>query len=142
MLPGRLQGESKLRSLSGFCIVAWPRTGSTMLTELLHSHPEIICHREPFNANAIYSRHPILKHPHMKKFRTEDPLRLLELMLWNYTDENKIIGFKLLHNQNSQVEHFVLRNSGIKKILVRRDKALAVFSSHQIAFGTSQWHLS
>lgn len=95
-----------------FVILTTPRTGSTFLNGLLHSHPHIICKAE-------------LLHPSLRK----DPVdKYLQSTIWNEKDKAHIYvkakGFKLHYehirglddlnyfkNNNTKVIHLIRKNT-------------------------------
>jgi hypothetical protein len=112
-----------------FVIIANPRTGTNHLIDLLNSHQDITCHREVFHRDAVYllegTRTDLLEK------RNEDPIAFLRELY--DTSPTRACGFKIFMNHNDTVLETVLRDTGIKKIVLFRPNHLAVYSSGMIA---------
>ncbi len=121
-----------------FVVVALPRTGSTLLTSLLNSHPRITCHNEPFNPDAVYAAYPVLKNIYMRAYRYRDPVRFADF-LFAEGNESRIVGFKLLDYQAKEVCDHLLSRQDVRKIVLKRANLLASYSSNHIAMKTRKW---
>jgi len=123
-----------------FVILALPRTGSTLLTSLLDSHPQITCHNEPFNPHGIFTSDQRLQSEDMRAYRDEDPIRFMEL-LYSAGGDDRIVGFKILEYQARDVQDHLLQRPDIRKVILRRDNMLASYSSNLIANKVRQWRV-
>jgi len=125
-----------------FLIVCQPRTGSNWLCTLLQSHPEILCHHEVFHADEIYyavgHRDGRLAHLGTPEERDRDPLRFLE-RLWSEDFGRPAVGIKLLDGQAPDVLARLLADSGVKKILLRRESRVRAYVSLLRARETGHW---
>ena len=52
------QRKRKSEDLEKFVLLSWKRSGSNLLSRILHLHPEIIMHNELFNPIDIFTNHP------------------------------------------------------------------------------------
>lgn len=123
-----------------FVIFSVARSGTSFLTTSLRSHPQILCHGE-----ALLPRH-IPKHIHgsAREVLTEeicetDPERVVRT-LWDMTDGHPIVGFKVFAGHTPRLHVPLLEDESIHKIVLRRDNALASWSSQQIARETGRWN--
>lgn len=123
-----------------FVILALPRTGSTLLTQLLDSHPRITCYNEPFNPDAVYAADKTLKTERMRAYRDEDPVGFTEL-LYSVDGAERVVGFKILEYQARDVQDHLLLRRDIRKVILRRDNLLASYSSNLMAIKVRQWGL-
>jgi len=125
-----------------FLIVCQPRTGSNWLCTLLQSHPQILCHHEVFHPDEIYyavgHRDGRLAHLGTSQERDRDPLRFLE-QLWSADFGCPVVGIKLLDGQAPDVLARLLADSGIKKILLRRESRVRAYVSLLRARETGHW---
>jgi LPS sulfotransferase NodH len=117
-----------------FAIVTIPRTGSNYLCGLLNSHREILCHHELFHKDAIYYS---LDHREdlnlgTVESRDKNPLGFLE-SIWANSYSAKAVGFKIFPDHNDMVLAEILKNKGIKIIILERPALLSAFVSAEIA---------
>lgn len=131
-----------------FVILTAPRSGSNMLVSVLDSHPDITCFGElmrktpPNMVNDGYRG--ALKtleeiHP---RFR-EDEVRLgapREFIkeVFSKVATGHIVGFKLMLRQHPTLLEQLVDDPSWAKIVLRRDNALAAYSSEKIAKITGQ----
>jgi LPS sulfotransferase NodH len=122
-------------------ILAAPRTGSNMLCTLLGSHPDVLCHHEVFNPDGVFYalelRDGSLDLDGIEE-RDRDPLAFLE-RVWSTDLGHSHVGFKMTHRQNETVLDAVLRDVGVRKIVLRRQNRVRTFVSRQISEQTGQW---
>lgn len=123
-----------------FVIFSVARSGTSFLTTSLRSHPQILCHGE-----ALLPRH-IPRHIHgsAREVLTEemcerDPAGLVRT-LWEMNDDHPIVGFKVFAGHTPPLHIPLLQDEGIHKIVLKRDNALASWSSQQIARETGRWN--
>jgi G:T-mismatch repair DNA endonuclease (very short patch repair protein) len=118
-----------------FIIFGQSRSGSTLLLELIISHPEILCEGELFN----------------KIYRYVNPkwylklLRRVPLLYINHRmrkSDAPVYGFKLFFFQVNYPEKLLkqLYGRGWKFVFIRRKDILAQSLSNIIALETNYWH--
>ena len=118
-----------------FIIFGQSRSGSTLLLELLNSHPDIHCEGELFNKFKLYIKSRFL----LKIFR-----RFPQIYA-NYRQKKShatVYGFKLFFFQVYFPEKFLrkLYRKGWKFIHVRRENIFNQSFSNIIAIETNYWH--
>jgi len=126
-----------------FVIVAAPRTGSNMLCTLLGSHPDVLCHHELFNPDDVFYALELRDGSFDLggiSERDRDPLAFLE-RVWSTDLAHSHVGFKMTHRQNEAVLGAVLRDSDIRKIVLRRQNRVRTFVSQRISEETGQWEV-
>jgi len=122
-------------------ILSAPRTGSNWLCTLLDSHPDVLCHHEIFNPEAI---HPSLRYRDGRldlgsvDERDRDPLSVLQ-RVWQADFGHRVVGFKLCKGQNPKVFDAVLADRKVKKILIERRNRVKTFVSEEVAERTGEW---
>jgi hypothetical protein len=112
------------------------------LSETLNSHPDILCHGEPF--------HPT-PHSHLKgdmrgldlaaavALRDTDPQAYVT---WFYDHpEVKSVGFKIWHNQAPAIADQLMADTSVAKIIYERTNVLARFSSSRLVKETGIYNL-
>ncbi|HKV40694.1 MAG TPA: hypothetical protein VJX67_15890 [Blastocatellia bacterium] len=139
--PARQTPAGYIAPVTRFVVLAAPRTGSNWLCSLLNSHPEILCHHEIFNPAGI---HYALDHRDGNIDLGTIPERdrspeLLLARLWRVTFGKPAVGFKLNRGQNNAVFQGVIRDSGIRKIIMVRRNRIKTFVSEIIAERTGEW---
>lgn len=124
-----------------FVLLAVPRTGSNWLCTLLGSHPEILCHHEIFNPDAIHYaldwRDGTFDFGSVAD-RDRDPLPVLD-RTWRQSLGFRVVGFKLNRGQNPRVFDRVLEDRGVRKILVLRRNRIKTHVSELVAERTGEW---
>jgi LPS sulfotransferase NodH len=132
-----------------FVVTCPARTGSSMLTSLLQSHPEICCHGEVFgwrvfegfkgiNYNGPISEHrkpPIVDK--LVQLRLDDPVLFLRDFVL-FAGEYKAVGLKFKYEELSiehftAVRHWIRDNQDIKIIHLTRQNLLKRYASQVIA---------
>jgi len=137
MIETIMTRETPLR----FVIFAAPRTGSNFLCGLLNSHPDILCHHGLFNPAGI---HYALDHregdPHLGTVAERDlaPEAFLERVWWRHGGKSAV-GFKFNLGESQAAVAAVLRDPGIRKILLARRHRIKTYVSEQIAEQSGQW---
>ncbi|MBK7643161.1 MAG: sulfotransferase [Planctomycetes bacterium] len=125
-----------------FLIACEARTGSNWLCGLLHSHPEILCHHEVFHTDEPYYaagfRDGRLAHLGTTHERDRDPRAFVE-GLWQADFGRSAVGFKLLAGQAPGVLAELLRDPGVKKLILRRESRVRAFLSLLRARETGRW---
>jgi hypothetical protein len=126
-----------------FVIIASHRTGSTMLVSALNSHARVQCYGEFFRKkNKPFKG--VLKKVAMQDERYED--KEYQMSHWQdfletvyqVSDPVDAIGFKLMLSQHEEARHTLIADSQYRKILLKRENVLAVYSSNKIAKETGQ----
>ena len=127
--------------MNRFVILATPRCGSNWLCSLLDSHPEILCHHELFNPEGIHlalsQRQGDLNLGDTRQ-RDLAPLKLLA-RAWQEDLGHKAVGFKLNRGQSALIQSKVLRDPGIRKIVIRRENRIRSYVSECIAEASGEW---
>jgi hypothetical protein len=120
----------------GFIIYGQSRSGSTLLKELLNSHPDITCDGELLTMGWKYLDHPltiklISKYPYpyfnLRRLRSGSPVYGFKFMIFNSRKPGKVL------------QHLV-RNHW-KLIHIHRNNILKQSLSNIIAKETRHWHL-
>jgi LPS sulfotransferase NodH len=129
-----------------YIITGPARTGSTMLVQLLRSHPEICSHSELFSPNKITGMTGV----YLQKSREEpgfierlsnerdrDPIKFLYKIALD-SQGRKVVGFKLKHDELVLPEYKTLRDEiagdlDFRIIHLRRENLLRRFLSWHIA---------
>ncbi|MDX1500777.1 MAG: hypothetical protein R3325_00325 [Thermoanaerobaculia bacterium] len=127
--------------LERFVILAAPRSGSNMLCTMLDSHPAILCHHEIFNPKGVWVALDLRQSGFRLgsvEEREADPLAFLD-RLWEHPFGRPCVGFKFTHRQNEAVFPRLLRDAGLKKIVLRRRNRLKTFVSSLISERLGQW---
>ena len=129
-----------------YMITGPARTGSTMLVQLLRSHPEICSHCELFSPNKITGMTGIyLQKSHeqpdfiewLSRERDRDPIKFLYKIALD-SQGRKVVGFKLKHDELVLPEYTALRDEiagdlDFRIIHLRRENLLRRFLSWHIA---------
>lgn len=126
-----------------FVILAAPRTGSNMLSSLLHSHPDILCHHELYNPRGIFYaldlRGTDFSFDGMDiPARDANPVQFLQ-KIWQQPLSNSHVGFKMTHYQNQPAFDALLEDDSIQKVVLRREDQLATHVSRLIAEQRDIW---
>lgn len=124
-----------------FVILAARRSGSNLLCSLLGSHPDVRCHHELFNPNGIFTtldERDDATPADALAARDRDPLGFLD-RVWRDARGAQALGFKMTPDQAPDVLAHVLADTGIAKIVLRRQNALRQLVSERIADATGRW---
>jgi LPS sulfotransferase NodH len=124
-----------------FVILAAPRTGSNLLCTLLNSHPDILCHHEIFNPAGIFYALDLRDGSFnlgTMETRDEDPVAFME-RIWEAHRGHSYVGFKTTLRQNETVFRQVLKERGIKKIVLKRKNRIRTYVSRLLSEQTGQW---
>lgn len=143
--PTGMAGSS--RDYQRFVIAGYQRTGSTMLSSALASHPQACCYSEPYN----YAR-PMLwtpgfvdDHPWLMAIRNQRPAAFLEHFLYRgYQPHIRAVGFKLFpeHVRDPRFRPVcepLLTDPQVKVIHLTREDKLAMYVSRVRASRTGIW---
>ena len=125
-----------------FIIVATPRTGSTLLGDLLNSHSDIFCDNE------LYNPHQICRYGFNEddinglKYRNSQPIKFWnEFFFSEFAEKQKAIGFNFMIGHNYKILEQILKKKEFKIIFLTRDNKLAQYSSHKMALSTQCWSI-
>lgn len=124
-----------------FVILSAARSGTSLLSETLNTHPQIVCHGEIFHPNPHWHIKGNLAH-----LSEEDKLRKRE-NLPDFIEEiynqpgAEAVGFKMWLDQNPKWCNYALHNESYLKIIYERKNKLAQFSSGILARKTGVWNL-
>lgn len=120
---------------TNFVIFSQSRSGSSLLVELLDSHPEIHCDGELFNLDHGYVKDPVM-------------LAIWKKMPYSFIycrrvrSAGELYGFKLFDHHLSRAGRVIhiLHKMGWKIIYLKRDDIVRQALSEIIATSTGQWH--
>ncbi|SLN68907.1 hypothetical protein [Roseisalinus antarcticus] len=123
-----------------FVLFSTARSGSSWLVTALRSHPEILCHGEAL-APGLVPRHlqgaaRAVLTPEMCK---ADPLGFARRLL-AMDEGHGAVGFKVFATQGPAAHAALLSDESLHKIVLRRENALAAWSSLLIARQTGRWN--
>lgn len=124
-----------MTSKNKFVIFGLGRSGSTLLKQLLDSHPEIKCEGELLNIEDKYITNPILR-----KIVYRFPLSFFNLR--RLLADKPVYGFTILIYQFRQPQAMLekLHNDGWKIINITRRNGLEQCLSLLVALHTKTWH--
>jgi len=128
-----------------FAIIAFPRTGSTHLTNLLHAQRDIFCNGEICHKRKVYVRWDKTDQDaqvlsELAELRNRAPQMFLDrIFAMDYG--RREVGFKIFEGQNKGIFTALLDNSEIKKIVLFRRNVLANYSSKLIALESGKYQL-
>lgn len=123
-----------------FVIFSSPRSGSTLLCNMLNQHPQILCYHEIFHPKKIFYGQNISNNIGVSTVQERD--RNTEKFLariWANSFNNRAIGFKIFPNQNSTAASLILKDRKVRKILLVRRNQIKSFVSYLIALKTNKW---
>ena len=125
-----------------FVILAVPRSGSNMLSSLLNSHGDVLCHHELYNPNGIFYALPLrntsFQLAESMVQRDQAPLEMLE-RIWEQDLGFTCVGFKMTLKQNPAVFDSLLNDASIKKIVLKRGNSVKTHISKLIAEQSKVW---
>lgn len=124
-----------------FVILSARRSGSNLLCTLIDSHPDALCHHELFNPRGIFTALDLRDTPtplHDIAARERDPVAYLA-RVWRYARGHACVGFKMTPEQHPDILRTVLEDTGIAKIVLRRNNPLRALVSERIAEITGRW---
>lgn len=136
-------GQQTIFPESRFIILGVPRSGTNMLCTLLNSHPEILCHHELYNPHGIfYALH--LRDTDFSlgdlDARNSDPQGFLN-KVWAGSLGHHAVGFKFTNRDDEEIYWQVVRDPGVRKIILRRSNRVKIYVSTLIAEATGQWEV-
>lgn len=131
--------EEKTRNFDpNFVILAAQRTGSTMLTSMLNSHPELRCFGELYARDRSTAIEVFADLPAKLRDRflydDEERTRRWRHLLHGIGWRQKVAwGFKLMNNQHKRVRRYLIEESDCLLIVLKRRNALAMHASSENA---------
>jgi LPS sulfotransferase NodH len=126
-----------------FIIFSGARSGSTLLSNMLNTHPEILCHHEIFNSQKIYYAQNIRDNISINTVEERDRnVELFLAKLWQKNFNSTAVGFKILRNQNPTAASLVIKDKKVRKILLVRRNQIKSYVSMKIAMKTKNWCVS
>jgi LPS sulfotransferase NodH len=126
-----------------FLISCAARTGSTMLVQLLRSHPQVVCHGEVFRSDSIsaldgrYHGLPAEElGGRLLPYRVQQPAAFLYDVIFD-RQTGLAAGFKFKTDEQflrpwADIAQLVARDRDIKIIRLRRRDLLAQYVSHEV----------
>lgn len=128
-----------LSEVTRFVVLSEARSGTSLLTDTLNSHPEIICHGEIFHPDpATHLRGSLaeLSINDMMALR-ENETGIVEAA-FNQVGV-RAAGFKMWRSQNERACLQLLQSETCRKIIYERENKLAQFSSRILAQALNVW---
>lgn len=130
-------------AVTKFVIMSDSRSGTSLLSETLYSHPEILCHGEVFHPNPVHHLRGTLKPlsvEEIKRRREEDPARFIDEVFDqpNYG----AVGFKMWRAQNPEYCDRLLADPSVLKIIYERENVLARYSSSRLVKATGVYNMT
>ncbi|MEM8664273.1 MAG: hypothetical protein AAGF49_09160, partial [Pseudomonadota bacterium] len=128
------------RKMVRVAILSSPRTGSTILCNLLNGTRGHLCHYELFHADMIqYADREELGEGALAQ-RDADPVRFLSEVFDSADDDGyALCGFKHFDHLSPEVTDAVMADRSIRLIHLVRENVLAQFSSEEIAADGNRW---
>ncbi|MEM1300721.1 MAG: hypothetical protein AAGH68_15720 [Pseudomonadota bacterium] len=128
-----------------FFLIAPSRSGSTMLSERLHSHPDVICFGEVLNGNgSLWHPAPVPDGMREGDPHGSDIAGFLDTEVWPWHARvTGAVGLKILETDYmrlySELGAYLSANPDIGAIFLRRENLLERFVSAQVAVDTGVW---
>lgn len=118
-----------------FVLIGAPRTGSTLLVQLLNSSPAVKCHYELFNPREL-RLDGVDRSAEMGE-RNVNPMGFLEKVM---SESNaKAFGFKIFDGHNEDLMQELIRRDDWKKLVLNRRNFLSIYSSRLISQKKAVW---
>lgn len=119
--------------MTRFVILCFGRTGSNWLCQLLNSHPSILCHGELFNPARCgwiggQAANAALAGAWTETRRDEDPGGFIESVFADHRGHESV-GFKLLNWHQPRLLRDLVREPGVRKVVLRRENRVRAFVS-------------
>lgn len=130
-----------------FIILSGPRTGSHMLAQGLHSHPNVVCFREVFNGRLDFIQYGVEGYDDFsdadQAIRKRDPVGFLQARVFrDWPEEVRAVGFKFHYTHHWGFEGLLDHLSGDRDLHVvhlQRRNALRSLVSLKMAERTGAW---
>lgn len=120
---------------SDFVIIGAARSGSTLLVDLLNCSDDIKCLYEIFHPNLLQVDG--VDRTELLELRSSDPDRFLRTLRAEANE--KSFGFKIFEGHDDAFLAELIADEAVKKIVVHRSNALAVYSSKRISAAKQLW---
>jgi LPS sulfotransferase NodH len=120
-----------------FVILSMARSGTSLLSSTLNTHPAILCHGEIFHPEP---RWHLLGN--LEQLSDDEKRRLQaqpDFVERVYAQDRPVVGHKMWYDQNPAVCDTLMADETISKIIYERENALAQFASGQLAYQTGIW---
>lgn len=135
LLPG-----DEYKMTTKFAIISIPRTGSSYLVTSLQKHPEVTCHGEIFHPKVEWHILDNVRDRINLMARNHKPIEFVNEIL-DLDLGNIAVGFKIFKGHNDKALDYILKESSIKKIILKRNNIIASFSSLKLAQETNIWNV-
>lgn len=125
-------------------LLSAPRSGSTLLVEMLRTHGDVLMHGEPFHEQDLRTSrkdglaHNVTVDNAAFRRRRERPQDLLEALAAKHTNR-KVVGFKLFSKHLDWTKLDTFLEWADHLILLRRDDAFAQYVSICLAQASDVW---
>lgn len=125
-----------------FIVVGGARSGTTLLKNLLRSHPNLLSFSEIFCPGRIYWDYPDMEHmdtPETVAWRDANPVEFMKAVYGSEHEERfAAVGFKLLYNQLFSPElkplsRYLFSLEGLRVVHIRRENLFKAHVSRLIA---------
>ena len=124
-----------------FLVLSGPRTGSTLLTSSLNSHPDVVCFSEVFNFTSDYIPFNVEGYDNYNlrdlKWRGEDPYGFLEERVFSgHPKSVRAAGLKILYGQFfgfAGLQEAIVADSDIRIVRLKRRNILRTLVSQKRA---------
>ncbi|WP_147393063.1 sulfotransferase [Paracoccus siganidrum] len=128
-------------NMTRFVVLSNARSGTSLLTATLGSHPQVMCHGE------IFHRKPATHLKGSFSGLTTDEVNEIRLdedaFVQRVFDQGgfNAVGFKMWRDQSRSCCDKLLKHEGVKKIIYERENKLAQHSSNILAKKTGVWNI-
>ncbi|MBU2980655.1 hypothetical protein KO498_02400 [Lentibacter algarum] len=135
-----MNASESLQPKIRFIIFSMARSGTSWLTTALRSHPDILCHGEAllprhFDRHIFGSAKAVLS----AEMCERDPVAFLQA-LYSHNDGHAAVGCKVFPGHSKTAQAALLADQSIAKIVLKRENALAAWSSLLTARKTGRWN--
>lgn len=121
-----------------FVILSMARSGTSLLSTTLNTHPAVLCHGEIFHKEPKWHLLGNLEHlSNEEKLAIQASPDFVDRI---YAQDRPIVGHKMWYDQNPTICSILMADESIFKIIYERENALAQFSSGQLAKATGVWN--
>lgn len=125
-----------------FVILSDSRSGTSLLSETLNSHPDIVCHGEVFHptpASHIKIHEDEITIDDLVSLREQDPAKFMDVI---YNRPNvQAVGFKMWRSQNPEMCDSLMEDESVAKIIYERTNVLARYASSRLVKATGIYNL-
>lgn len=139
-LPGASGLAADRPPMGRFVLMGLPRSGTTYLMSLLHSHPEIFCTGEQFNPHAVVGLNGEDRSPEAVLTRDGDPVAHMHRVFAEAAASGAAQGgFKFMLGHNIEVFKALAEDPELRIIHVWRENRLAQVASMLKAVQSKRW---